>query len=66
MSRYHGEQYWTEVRQHAKYGWRELSDDELDAMDAMRRDHQVRDRDQRSRLRRSRAREGGEAGERGR
>jgi hypothetical protein len=53
MSRYHGDQYWTEIRQHAKYGWRDLSDDDLDTIDAMRRDREVRSRDQRSRARRS-------------
>jgi hypothetical protein len=53
MSRYHGEQYWTQVRHHARYGWRDLSDDDLDTIAAMRRDHEVRTRDQRTRARRS-------------
>jgi len=54
MSRYHGEQYWAEIRHHAKNGWRDLSDDDLDTFDAMRRDREVRWRDQRTRARRSR------------
>ena len=58
MSKYHGEQYWSEVRHHAKYGWRDLSEDDLDNLDRMRRDHEVRSRDQRSRARRNRATEG--------
>ena len=54
MSRFHGEQYWTEIRQHAKYGWRDLSEGDLDTLDKMRRDREVRSRDERSRARRIR------------
>ena len=54
MSRFHGEQYWTEIRQHAKYGWRDLSEGDLDTLDKMRRDREVRSRDERSRARRNR------------
>ncbi|HZP64895.1 MAG TPA: hypothetical protein VFB32_01180 [Rudaea sp.] len=52
MSRYHGEQYWVELRHHAMHGWRDLNDDDLDTLDAIRHDHEVRNRDLRSRVRR--------------
>jgi len=54
MSRFHGEQYWTEIRQHARCAWRGLSEDDLDTIARMCRDHEVRSRCERSRARRSR------------
>jgi len=53
MSRFHGEQCWSEIRHQAKHAWRELSDDELDIMESVQREREVRTRDQRSRARRS-------------
>jgi hypothetical protein len=54
MSKYHGEQYWSEMRHQALQGWRELSDDDFDTLRAMRHDHEVRASDQRTRVRRDR------------
>lgn len=54
MSRYHGEQTWHEIRHQALQGWRDLSEDDLEAMRAISREHQVHERSQRSRFRRER------------
>jgi hypothetical protein len=53
MSRFHGEQCWSEIRHQAKHAWRELTEDDLDIMEAVQREREVRTRDQRSRVRRS-------------
>ena len=52
MSRFHGEQCWTQIRHQAKRAWRELSDDDLAIMDTVQRERAVRMRDRRSRARR--------------
>jgi hypothetical protein len=54
MSKYHGEQSWLEIRHQALQGWRELSEDDFEALRAIRRDHEVRARSRRSLLRRER------------
>jgi hypothetical protein len=54
MSRYHGEQSWHEIRHQALQGWRDLSEDDFEALRAIRREHEVRERHQRSRSRRER------------
>ena len=54
MSRFHGEQYWSEIQHRAKRAWRELNDEDFDHMEALRRDREVRSRDQRGRARRRR------------
>jgi hypothetical protein len=54
MSKYHGEQSWHEIRHQALQGWRDLSEDDLEAMRALRREHEVLARNQRSRFRRER------------
>jgi hypothetical protein len=54
MSKYHGEQYWTEIRHQtqALQGWRELNNDDFDMLRAISNDHEVRARSQRERVRR--------------
>jgi len=54
MSRYHGEQSWHEIRHQALQGWRDLSEDDFEALRAIRREHEVRERHERSRSRRER------------
>ena len=54
MSKFHGQQYWTTVRHHALYDWRNLSDDDFDTLRAIGHDHQVRERSVRERVRRER------------
>jgi hypothetical protein len=51
MSKYHGEQYWSEIRHQTLQSWRELSEDDFDTLRAIRHDREVRTRDQRSRAR---------------
>ncbi len=48
MSRYHGDQYWTEMHARAKRDWRGFSDDDVDAFHAIRHEREVRDRDRRT------------------
>lgn len=54
MSKYHGEQYWSEIRHQTLQGWRYLNDDDFDPLRAIGHDHEVRTRDQRARARRDR------------
>ena len=54
MSKYHGEQYWSHIRQQMLQNWQDLSDEELDTFQAIRHSREVRTRDQRSRARRER------------
>ncbi|HEY2397020.1 MAG TPA: hypothetical protein VGH81_13735 [Rudaea sp.] len=51
MSRYHGDQYWTEIQTRARRDWREFNDDDVDAFQAMRHEREVRARDERARAR---------------
>jgi hypothetical protein len=60
MSRYHGEQSWHEIRHQALQGWRDLSEDDLETLRAIRREHEVRARNERSRSRRERQFEHGD------
>jgi hypothetical protein len=52
MSKFHGEQYWTTVRQHALCNWRDLSEDDFDTLRAIGHDREVRERSARERQRR--------------
>ena len=54
MSKYHGEQYWTAFHHQTIRDWRDLNDDDFDALRAMRHEREVRARDQRARARRDR------------
>ena len=54
MSRYHGEQSWHEIRHQALQSWRDLSEDDLETLHAIRRQQAVQARNQRSRSRRER------------
>lgn len=54
MSRYHGEQFWHEIRHQALQGWRDLSEDDLEAMRAIRSEHELHERNHRCRFRRER------------
>jgi hypothetical protein len=54
MSKYHGEQYWAEIRHQTLQGWRDLSDDDFDTLRAIRHDLKVHLHDQRARARRDR------------
>ena len=51
MSRYHGDQYWTEIQTRAIRDWRGFSDDDVDAFHALRREREVRTRDERAKAR---------------
>ena len=48
MSRYHGDQYWTEIHARTMRDWREFNDDDVDAFHAIRHEREVRARDQRA------------------
>jgi hypothetical protein len=61
MSRYHGDQYWTEIHSRAVRDWRAFSDDDIDTLHAVRHEREVRDRDERIRARNYRRSEGREA-----
>jgi hypothetical protein len=54
MSKYHGEQYWSQIRHHALQGWQDISDEDLETFNTIRHSREVRTRDQRSRARRVR------------
>jgi hypothetical protein len=54
MSKFHGEQYWSHLRQQTLQSWSDLSEDELETLKAIRHSREVRTRDQRSRARRVR------------
>ena len=54
MSKYHGEQFWVEIRHQALQGWQNLSDDDFETMHAIRHRREVQLRDQRDRARRDR------------
>lgn len=51
MSRYHGDQYWTEIQNRAIRDWRGFSDDDVDALHALRHEREIRARDERERAR---------------
>lgn len=52
MSKFHGEQHWTTVRHQTLHDWRELSEDDFDALRALRHDREIRQRSLRHRMRR--------------
>ena len=54
MSKYHGEQYWSHLRQQTLQGWHEISEDEIEQWHSIRHSRDVRARDQRARARRDR------------
>jgi hypothetical protein len=54
MSKYHGEQYWSHIRQQTLNGWHDVSEEDLETFNAIRHSREVRTRDQRSRARRVR------------
>lgn len=54
MSKYHGEQYWSHLRQQTLHGWHEISEDEIEQWLSIRHSRDVRARDQRARARRDR------------
>lgn len=54
MSKFHGEQYWTTVRNHTLHNWHDLSEDDFDTLRAIGHDHEVRERSTRERIRRER------------
>ncbi|HEX6834702.1 MAG TPA: hypothetical protein VF132_14280 [Rudaea sp.] len=54
MSKYHGDQYWTDIHHQTIRDWREMNDDDFDTLRAMRHEREVRQRDQRARARRYR------------
>jgi hypothetical protein len=54
MSKFHGEQYWSHLRQQTLQGWLQTSDDDLETMNAIRHSREVRVRDMRTRARRER------------
>jgi hypothetical protein len=51
MSRYHGDQYWTEIQARAVRDWRGFSDDDIDTFHALRREREVRTRGERAKAR---------------
>jgi hypothetical protein len=57
MSRYHGDQYWTEIQTRAIRDWRGFGDDDIDALHALRREREVRTRDERAKARNHRRNE---------
>ena len=61
MSRYHGDQYWTEIHSRAVRDWRGVSDDDIDTLHAVRHEREVRGRDERLRARNYRRTERREA-----
>ena len=54
MSRYHGEQSWSEMRPQALQSWQDLSEEDMETFNTIRHSREVRTRDQRSRARRVR------------
>jgi hypothetical protein len=54
MSKYHGEQYWSQLRQQTLQGWHEISEDEIEQWHSIRHSRDVQARDQRARARRDR------------
>jgi hypothetical protein len=54
MSKYHGEQYWSEIRHQTLQGWRDVSEDAFATLRTIRHDREVRIREQRSCERRDR------------
>lgn len=54
MSKYHGEQYWTDIHHQTIRDWRDLNDDDFDTLHAMRHEREVRAREYRTRVRRYR------------
>jgi hypothetical protein len=51
MSRYHGDQYWTEIQSRAVRDWRGFSDDDIDTLHALHHEREIRARDERVRAR---------------
>ena len=60
MSKFHGDQYWSQLRHQMLQGWQETSEDELEKLQALRYSREVRARDQRARARRERQTQLGE------
>ena len=54
MSKYHGEQYWSQMRQHTLHGWQDINDEDIEKFNTIRHNREVRLRDQRARARRER------------
>ena len=54
MRKYHGEQYWSEIRHQTLQGWRDVSEDAFETLRAIRYDREVRVREQRASVRRDR------------
>jgi len=54
MSKYHGEQYWSHLRQQTLQDWHQISEDELETWQSIRHSREVRARDERARARRER------------
>ncbi len=53
MSKYHGEQYWAEIKHQTVQGqgWRDLDDNDFDTLRSIRHAREVRLREQRARAR---------------
>jgi len=51
MSKFHGEQYWNNVRQQTLQNWRDLSEDDFDTLRAICHDREIRERGMRDRFR---------------
>jgi hypothetical protein len=54
MSKFHGEQYWSQLRHQTLQDWQQTSEDDLETMNAIRHSREVRARDLRARARRER------------
>jgi hypothetical protein len=54
MSKFHGDQYWSQLRHQVLQDWQDTSEDELEKMHAIRYSREVRARDERARARRER------------
>lgn len=52
MSKYHGDQYWSNIRHQAARAWRDLSEDDYEPVRAIAYSEQVRARGSRLRARR--------------
>ena len=55
MSKYHGDQYWTQLRQRDLDFWLNISEDDFDEFRSVRRANEMRMRNERERARRDRA-----------
>jgi hypothetical protein len=54
MSKFHGEQYWSQLRHQTLQDWHQTSEDDLETLNAIRHSREVRARDLRTRARRER------------